>query len=99
MAPHLELVASHNALLALPGREYVAYFPRGGTNSIDLAAGTYAVQWLRPETGRYYSQPDITVAGGNRQFTPPDDPDADWVLHLKEEAEGIRMIRRMGRLH
>lgn len=85
MAPHLELVASHNALLALPGREYVAYFPRGGTNSIDLAAGTYAVQWLRPETGQYHSQPGITTADGSRQFTPPEDPDADWVLHLKEK--------------
>ena len=88
MAPHLELVASHNTLLALPGHEYVAYFPRGGTNSIDLAAGTYAVQWLRPETGRYYSQSDITAAGGDRQFTPPDEPDADWVLHLKEKQKG-----------
>jgi hypothetical protein len=83
MAPHLELVASHNALLALPGREYVAYFPHGGTNSINLAAGTYAVQWLRAETGQYHSQPGITVADGNRQFTPPDGPDADWMLHLK----------------
>jgi hypothetical protein len=32
MAPHLELVASQNVLLALPGKEYIAYFPRGGTN-------------------------------------------------------------------
>lgn len=30
MSSHLELVASHNVLLALPGKEYVAYFPRGG---------------------------------------------------------------------
>ena len=85
MAPHLELVASHNSLLALPGREYVAYFPRGGTNSIRLAAGTYAVQWLHPEAGRYYPQPGITVADGDRQFTPPDDPEADWVLHLRQQ--------------
>lgn len=85
MAPHLELVASHNSLLALPGREYVAYFPRGGTNSIRLAAGTYAVQWLHPEAGRYYPQPGITVADGDRQFPPPDDPEADWVLHLRQQ--------------
>jgi hypothetical protein len=32
MSPHLESVASHNVLLSLPGREYIAYFPRGGTN-------------------------------------------------------------------
>jgi hypothetical protein len=70
-------------LLALPGHEYVAYFPRGGTNSIDLAAGTYAVQWLRPETGQYHPQPGITAADGSGQFTPPEDLDADWVLHLQ----------------
>ena len=51
MAPHLESVASHNVLLALPGEEYVAYFPRGGTNSVGLAAGTYAVEWLRARPG------------------------------------------------
>ena len=61
MAPHLELVASHNVLLALPGKEYVAYFPRGGTNYIKLAAGTYCVEWLRPETGEYFPKSDITV--------------------------------------
>ena len=83
MAPHLELVASHNALLALPGTEYVAYFPRGGKNSIDLAAGTYSVEWLRAETGKYYPQRGITVTGGKREFTPPNNPDADWVLHLR----------------
>jgi len=86
MAPHLELVASHNALLALPGREYVAYFPRGGTNSIDLAPGTYAVHWLHAETGRHHAQPALAAAGGNQPFTPPNDPEADWVLHLKVQA-------------
>jgi hypothetical protein len=91
MAPHLELVAPHNSLLALPGREYVAYFPRGGTNSIKLAAGTYSVQWLRAETGQYHSQPDITVPSDDRQFTPPVAAGADWVLHLK--AEGLREVR------
>jgi hypothetical protein len=85
MAPHLEGVASHNVLLALPGEEYVAYFPRGGTNSVGLAAGTYAVEWLRAETGQYVPQPVLNVADGAREFTPPNDTGADWVLHLKRK--------------
>ena len=85
MAPHLELVATHNVLLALPGTEYVAYFPRGGTNRIDLEAGRYSVEWLRAETGKYYEIPAITVPSGGRGFVPPNNPTADWVLHLRRE--------------
>jgi hypothetical protein len=84
MSPHPELVAAHNVLLALPGREYIAYFPRGGTNAVKLVAGTYQAQWLHPETGRYYPQPDLTVTDGNREFVPPERPNDDWVLHLRE---------------
>ena len=86
MAPHLELVAAHNALLTLPGTEYVAYFPRGGANTIKLVAGTYAVEWLRAETGEYFRLPPLTAADGTSEFTPPNTPDADWVLHLKAAA-------------
>jgi hypothetical protein len=80
MAPHLESVASFNALLARPGAEYVAYFPRGGTNEVDLEAGTYAVQWLDPVTGGYSSVDPLTTPGGAVSFTCPGD--GDWVLHL-----------------
>ena len=82
LSPHLELVSSHNALLALPGVEYVAYFPRGGTNSINLEAGSYRVQWLHPASGEYFDRPSITVSAGSREFIPPQDPQDDWVLHL-----------------
>ncbi|HXT39682.1 MAG TPA: hypothetical protein VN887_06630, partial [Candidatus Angelobacter sp.] len=83
MAPHLEWVASHNSLLAIPGAEYVAYFPRGGTNYINLAAGSYSVEWLHPETGRYFEEQNLTVAEGRRDFAPPRHPSDDWVLHLR----------------
>jgi hypothetical protein len=85
MAPHLELVASYNVLLALPGTEYVAYFPRGGTNHIELEAGIYSVEWLRAETGKYYAMPAVTVSKGSRELVPPDNPVADWVFYLKQE--------------
>lgn len=82
LAPHLELVSSHNSVLALPGVEYVAYFPRGGVNSVHLIAGNYQKEWLYPESGKYSPQPSITVSTGDREFTPPHDPRHDWVLHL-----------------
>jgi Protein of unknown function (DUF4038) len=86
MSPHLESVAPHNILLALPGAEYVAYFPRGGTNHITLVAGSYQVAWLHPETGRYFEEPPINVTNGKREFAPPQHPGDDWVLHLHQRA-------------
>jgi hypothetical protein len=82
LSPYLELVSSQNALLALPGVEYVAYFPRGGANSIHLEAGTYRVQWLHPASGKYFDQPAISVSAGDREFIPPQEPQDDWVLHV-----------------
>jgi hypothetical protein len=82
MAPHLESVSSQNSLLALPGEEYIAYFPRGGTNYIDLQPGTYQAEWLNPESGTYFESEGITSSGGNYDFTPPENISADWVLHL-----------------
>lgn len=87
MAPHLELVASHNVLLALPGREYIAYFPRGGTNYIQLKSGTYEVEWLHAESGRYCRQSGLTVLDGSREFAPPEHLSDDWVLHLRQKEE------------
>ena len=84
MAPHLDLVVSPSSLLALPGKEYVAYFPHGGTNSIKLEAGTYSLEWLRAESGEYFRQSAIKVKSGPREFIPPNNPGADWVLHLRE---------------
>lgn len=81
-APHLELVASQNVLLTLPGKEYVAYFPRGGTNYINMVAASYEMEWLHPETGRYFQKGRINLAAGNHDFNPPERPNDDWLLHL-----------------
>jgi hypothetical protein len=84
MTPHLDCVASHNVLMAIPGTEYVAYFPRGGTNSVTLVAGSYQLEWLHPESGRYFQEKPIDVADGTRDFVPPERPGDDWVLHLRK---------------
>src|SRR3990170_5939574 len=81
MAPHLELVDPENVALALPGVEYVAYFPRGGMNTLQLETGTYSIEWLNPRSGIYYQQGSL-VLNGRENFTPPNDANEDWVLHL-----------------
>ena len=83
MSPHLELVASHNVMLALPGTEYVAYLPRGGTNYVQVTAGRYRAEWLHPETGRYFGEQYVTLAEGRRDFVAPRPWNNDWVLHLR----------------
>jgi len=85
MSPHLESVAPHNVLLAAPGSEYVAYFPRGGTNYIKLAAGNYQAEWLHPGTGRYFETPQFEIRDRSREFVPPERPNDDWVLHLRRQ--------------
>ena len=69
-------------MLALPGKEYVAYFPRGGTNYVKFVSGSYQMEWLHPETGRYFQKGRIALVDGNRNFIPPERPNVDWVLHL-----------------
>ncbi|HUS35287.1 MAG TPA: DUF4038 domain-containing protein [Verrucomicrobiae bacterium] len=84
LTPRHELVASQNALLASEGVEYIAYFPRGGTNEIKLAAGIYQLQWLHPETGRYVEGNSYRATNGPAAFAPPDPSTDDWVLHLRK---------------
>ena len=86
MEPRLELVSSENSLLAIPGIEYVAYFPRGGANEVLLVEGTYSVDWLHPESGTYTDAGTIWVEDGVETFTPPSSDEDDWVLHLRATA-------------
>jgi len=86
MAPHLELVnhgTSVNTLLARPADEYVAYFPRGGENAIELEAGTYDVRWLNPRTGERFDAEPVDAPGGVEWLTPPEEVTSDWVVHLR----------------
>jgi hypothetical protein len=83
MAPHHELVASHNTLLVLEGKEYIAYFPRGGTNRVKIVKGVYQVEWLHPESGQYLPQGSASITNEAASFIPPKQSNDDWVLHLK----------------
>ena len=89
MEPHLHLVSSENSLLARPGVEYVAYFPRGGTNEVVLVAGTYSFDWLHPESGMYTYAGILGVEDGPNAFEPPSREQDDWVLHLRATAPQV----------
>jgi hypothetical protein len=67
--------------LANPGAEYIAYQPGSGGFSVNLIAGTYAIEWFNPVTNTATSAPSFTAAAGSRGFTPPFAGEA--VLYLK----------------
>ncbi len=79
MTPQNDLTSTKYCL-ANPGREHLVYQPATGGLSVNLAAGTYVVEWFNPETGE--KQNDTKVSGGGqRSFQPPFDNAS--VLYLK----------------
>ena len=80
MVPRNEL-ASTKYCLAKPGQEYLVYQPGTGEFSVNLAAGTYALEWFNPAAGAVASAGSVKAAGGNQNFTPPFSGPA--VLYLK----------------
>jgi hypothetical protein len=49
---------------------------------VKFVPGSYQMEWLHPETGRYFQKGRIALVDGNRNFIPPERPNDDWVLHL-----------------
>ncbi len=70
-------------VLAAPGEEYLVYLPEGGSVRLNIAVGDRAldVEWYDPATGVSIDGGRIT-AGGEIEFSPPREPDADWVVHI-----------------
>lgn len=96
LSPHLEWVASQNVVLALPGQEYVAYFPRGGTNYLVTLPGDYEMEWLHPSTGRYFREPNFTGTDHRQEVVPPAGLEDDWILHLRQRKQRIPDTSRSG---
>ncbi|MBN1669384.1 MAG: hypothetical protein JXR37_00010 [Kiritimatiellae bacterium] len=73
---------SSTFLLYEPGRQYIAYQPAGNAMTITLDAGTYACDYIDPQTGN-------VTSGRIQQRTPgpvtlPPPYDADWAVCLKQ---------------
>jgi hypothetical protein len=80
MTPHQEL-ASTGYCLADPGGEYLAYQPRSGAFTVDLAPGAYQFAWFEPRAGKVAQTGNTEAGKGESEFTPPFEGDA--LLHLK----------------
>jgi Family of unknown function (DUF6298) len=78
--PQPEACSTHFCLVSR-GSEYVVYQPYAGKLSVNLRAGTYSYEWLDPSTNLIADSGTITVADGDRAFTPPFS--SDVVLYLK----------------
>ena len=84
MSPHLELAASHNVLLALPAKSMPPISRAAGpTQSISFRELTRR-NGCTPKLAGSYREPDLTSPGGSREFLPPEHPNDDWVLHLRQ---------------
>jgi hypothetical protein len=70
--------------LAQPGERYVIYLRQGGTATLQLAAGRYAVKRYNPRTGLSVSAGE---AEGSRTWTSPAVADTEpWVFLLEKKA-------------
>ena len=70
-------------VLANTGSSYLVYLPDGGNAQIDLADGTYNVQWYNPRSGGALQDGSVTrVSGGNRVSlgNAPNAPNMDWAV-------------------
>lgn len=96
LEPHPELVSGESKALpvaekgaplaaalclAQPGERYVIYLRQGGTATVQLADGTYAIERFDPRDGK--SQRMGTATGGGR-WTTPALPDTDPWVYLVE---------------
>jgi hypothetical protein len=81
-APNKALIKSKNGCcMAQPGKEYVAYFPKGGTVRVELAAAKkYSARWWNPNKGGFSGPVTFSHTGGEKSLQTPDE--ADWVLHV-----------------
>ncbi len=75
-------------VLAEPGRQYAIYLTCGTKVDLklELPAGTYAVQWLNPATGKVDKSEELTSAGGIEVLHSPDYAD-DIALSVKAAAK------------
>ncbi|MBI3969704.1 MAG: DUF5060 domain-containing protein [Chloroflexi bacterium] len=84
LVPAPELVEPPALCAAVPGRQYVVYFPEGGATMLDLtgAAQPLAGAWFDPRTGTM-GEPFAVPPGERREFLAPDGD--DWVLLVTRE--------------
>ena len=74
-------LSSTGYCLANPGTQYLVYQPSSGAFMVNVMAGTYTAEWFNPSTGTVAQSGSMTLAAGNRSFTPPFSGDAVLFLY------------------
>ena len=85
MTPRQDL-SSTRYCLANPGREYLVYFPNGGSATLDLrgADATYEVEWFIPQLNRTIRGADL-LHGNDYVVLAAPFSSGDAVLYLKRK--------------
>ncbi len=87
MSPDDSLV-SVGWCLAKPGEICAVYLPDGGITDLNLAAGSYTVQWYNPRTGGKLQKGSVTKVTGPGMVSlgsPPAEGGKDWAILCKNE--------------
>jgi hypothetical protein len=81
-APNKKMITSGGGYcMARPGKEYVLYFPKGGTKTFSLPPGkNYRAAWWNTTRGRFGKSVSFSHAGGRKTFTTP--TSSDWLLYV-----------------
>jgi hypothetical protein len=72
--------------LAEPGKQYAIYFYRNSKQKIELAlpAGTYEIEWMHPDTGKFETKMLLKHPGGKALLNVPEHKD-DMALSIVKE--------------
>jgi len=92
MSPDDSLV-SVGWCLAKAGQVYAVYLPNGGTADLNLAAGSYTVQWYNPRAGGELKNGSVTKVTGPGEVclgNPPADGGKDWVVLVANEESAFK---------
>ncbi len=72
--------------LAKSGQIYAVYLPNGGADTLQLASGTYGVQWYNPRSGGALQSGSVASVSGPGAVSiglPPGGATNDWVALVK----------------
>ncbi|MDO8539891.1 MAG: DUF5060 domain-containing protein [Opitutaceae bacterium] len=83
LEPRPDLAGEGALLLAEVSKRYVAYLPKPGNASFQLARGIYRVKWFNPRTGAWHELPEATQAKDDKWAAPKAPGAGDWALLLE----------------
>jgi hypothetical protein len=67
-------LSSTGYMLAIPGKQYLAFSPNGGNFTVNLSAGSdssISVEWFNVSTGATVTGASIAGGSSAQAFTPP----------------------------